>query len=157
MRALTSIFRRFTESGKTFKQRLCFCGYISDFLSIEDADEPPVAVAVIHQKEAVTTEDTRLSVHSCDETVEGVDMDSLGMEREEEPPASSSVCSSRPLPPESSRKTECPPLLLRVAVTAFMRTSCVPVSTSCARPGHFVCFARGLVWSVACDLEFYPH
>ena len=30
-------FSVFIESGETFKRRLCFCGYISDFPSLEDA------------------------------------------------------------------------------------------------------------------------
>ena len=74
-----------------FKQRLCFCEYISDFPSLEDAYEPPVAVATVYQQEAVATDDIRLSGYCCGETVEGVDTDSLGMESKEEPSVSSSV------------------------------------------------------------------
>ena len=80
----------FIESGETSKRHLSYCGYISDFQSLEDADEPPLAVAVVHQKEAVTTDGIRLSVYGCSETLEGVVTDSLGMEKEEEPSASSS-------------------------------------------------------------------
>ena len=103
----------FIESGETPKRRLCFCGYISDFPSLEDADEPPVAVAVVHPKEAVTMVDIRLSVYGCGGTVEGV-----CMEREEEPQASSSVCSSCSSPCESSYKTERSSSSVQVTVAA---------------------------------------
>ena len=95
---------------------------ISDFPSLEDVDEPPIAVAVIHHKGAVAANEIHLSVTSvygCGvETVEEVGINSLGMGREEELLASSSVCSSCSSPSESSYKTECSSSSVRVAVTA---------------------------------------
>ena len=70
----------FIESDETSKRRPCSCGYISDFPSLEDADEPPVAVTVVPQKEAVAIDDIRLSVYGYNETVGEVGTDSLGME-----------------------------------------------------------------------------
>ena len=125
---------------------------ISNLPSLEDADEPPVAVAAIYQKKAVAMDDIRLSVYGCGEIVEGVDTDSLGMEEEEEPSVSSSVCSSCSSPSESSHKTECPPLSVQVAVVAstsmnILRAICVP-------RGRFVWVAGGLACQsvpVVCD------
>ena len=121
----------FNESGETFKHRLCFCGYISDPPSPEDVDELPVAVAVIHHKKAVAMDDICLSIYGCSETVEGVDTDLLGMEREKELLASLSVCPSCSSPSELSHKTKCHPLSVQVAVAGSMSVnvlhgSCMP-------------------------------
>ena len=125
---------------------------ISNLPSLEDADEPSVAVAAIHQKEAVAMDDIRLSVYGCGETVEGVDTDSLGMEKEEEPSASSSVCSSCSSPSESSHKTECPPSSVQVAVVAS--TSMNVLGAIWVPRGRFVWVAGGLACQsvpVVCD------
>ena len=45
---------------------------VAYFLSFENANEPPVAVAVVHQEEAVPFDDIRLTVHSSCKAMQSV-------------------------------------------------------------------------------------
>jgi hypothetical protein len=58
------------EPSKTLKRSLyIFCGYIPNFLCFENANEPPVAIAIIHQDEAVAFYNTGLALNGCCEAV----------------------------------------------------------------------------------------
>ena len=58
------------EPRKTLERRFyIFCWYIPDLLCSEDADEPPVAIAIIHQDEAVALDDGGLAFNGCGEAV----------------------------------------------------------------------------------------
>ena len=123
----------FIESGETFKWRLRFCGYISGFPSLKDADKPPIVVAVIHQKEAVATDDIRLSVYGCGET--GGGQDRLVMCGEGERPAGFASVSSSITEGSSSS--------VQVAVAACIYTRCLDVAWAQALlrfPLRKICF-----------------
>lgn len=50
-----------------------FSGNVPDLLRFQDANEPPVAVAIVHEKQAVPLGDICLSFDGCDECVERID------------------------------------------------------------------------------------
>jgi hypothetical protein len=58
------------EPGETFEWSLyVFSRYITDFLCFEYANEPPVAIAIVHQDETVAFYDTGLALDGRCETV----------------------------------------------------------------------------------------
>ncbi len=62
------------EPRETFPGRLDVLGRdVPDRLSLEDADEPPVRVAVVEQEEFVALDDARLAVDRSKKGVQGVD------------------------------------------------------------------------------------
>jgi hypothetical protein len=46
-----------------------FCRYIPNFLCFENANEPPVAIAIVHQDEAVALYNTSLALDGCGEAM----------------------------------------------------------------------------------------
>ena len=46
---------------------------VADLLGLEDPDEPPVAVAIVHEEEAVALDDVGLALYGGGEGVEGID------------------------------------------------------------------------------------
>ena len=64
----------FVQPGETFERRLdVLCGNVTNFLGLENTDEPPIAVTVVHQEETVAFDDVRLSLHDNSEAVQRVD------------------------------------------------------------------------------------
>ena len=62
------------ETGKTLKGRLyVFSRDIADVLCFEDADQPPVAVCVVHEEETVALDDAGLTLDGRSKAVEGID------------------------------------------------------------------------------------
>ena len=62
------------ESGQTFEGRLDILGgNVTNFLGLEDANKPPVAVAVVHQEERIALYDICLAFDCGSEAVEGID------------------------------------------------------------------------------------
>jgi hypothetical protein len=60
----------FIEPRETFEWSLyIFCWYITDFLCFEYANEPPVAIAIVHQDETVAFYDAGLAFHGGGEAV----------------------------------------------------------------------------------------
>jgi len=58
------------EPRKTLERRFyIFCWYIADLLCFENAHEPPIAIAIIHQDEAVAFDDAGLAFDGCGEAV----------------------------------------------------------------------------------------
>ena len=61
------------QARQALKRRLDILrGYVADLLGLQDAHEPPVAVAVVHEKEGVALDDIRLAFYGRCEAVEGV-------------------------------------------------------------------------------------
>ena len=62
------------EPGETLEGSLdVLCRDVTDFLGLEDADEPPVAVGVVHEEEGIALDDVCLALYGGGEGVEGVD------------------------------------------------------------------------------------
>lgn len=62
------------ETSQAFEGRFNVFGRnVSYFLGFQDTHQPPVAVAVVHQKQTVTLDDIGLAFHGRCEAVEGID------------------------------------------------------------------------------------
>ena len=62
------------QARQALKRRLdVLRGYVADLLGLQDAHEPPVAVAIVHEEKAVTFDDVCLTLYCCDEGLNGVD------------------------------------------------------------------------------------
>lgn len=62
------------EPRESLERRLdILCGNIADLLCLEDLDEPPVAVRVVHEHKRVALEDIGLAVDGRGERVQRVD------------------------------------------------------------------------------------
>lgn len=63
----------FIQSSQPFERSFnVFSWNVTDFSSLEDSHEPPVAVAVIHEDEAVSLDHICLTLHRGDKRLNGV-------------------------------------------------------------------------------------
>lgn len=64
----------FVQPRETFKGRLdILCRNISDILGLEDTDEPPIAVAVVHKEQAIALDYAGLTLDCGCEAMQRVD------------------------------------------------------------------------------------
>lgn len=64
----------FVQPRETLKGRLnILCGDITDILGLEDTDEPPITVTVVHKEQAIALYYAGLTLYGGCEAVEGVD------------------------------------------------------------------------------------
>lgn len=64
----------FVQPCETFEWGLyILCRNVTDLLCFEYTDKPPIAVAIIHEKQAVTLDDVCLALNGGSKTVKSVD------------------------------------------------------------------------------------